>query len=365
MKRWFLAGMVFGFVFLGALRAQARQDTVPGSRFTSARAAGMGDSAAPIADDVGSALFNNPAEFGKIKKAQLEPINFSFFGNTNYLSGFGATNGYKATSLSSYQSALAENPGRFSNVGASLFSGFGTRGFGLGVLTQSSVGAAVDSSGNIRYRSLYQFIPAVGGAIRLAQGIVRLGYSAQWVHQASGDVSLPAGSSPVGYNQQLRQGSGFSHTAAFALTLPMAYLPSFNLIARNISTLKFSGSSIVPFAKNSPGAPEAEPMTMDASFSLQPKLGASSFFNWVVTLRDMSNQSGISMLGRAATGVELVLRDTLFVRGGWASGYPTAGIALRAGRGEIAAAWYTEELGKSYHAQPDTRFLFQFSMRLF
>src|SRR3954465_14061715 len=64
--------------------AWGRQDTVPGSRYTSARFAASGDSAFNLADDPASALFYNPAGLAKLRGIQVQPINLGLYGNSNY-----------------------------------------------------------------------------------------------------------------------------------------------------------------------------------------------------------------------------------------------------------------------------------------
>ena len=130
-------------------------------------------------------------------------------------------------------------PGSFQAASAQLTPTFYGKGFALGLLMSNDIGATSDAAGNVRYRSLYQFIPAAAFGVRLAGGIVRLGYSVQWVNEAAGDVSVPSGTE-LGYNQNLAQGSGFSHMVGAALTLPLTYLPQFDLVARNVGSAVFA-----------------------------------------------------------------------------------------------------------------------------
>lgn len=226
-------------------------------------------------------------------------------------------------------------------------------------------GATSDSSGNVRYRSQYQFIPAAGFGVRLAGGIVRLGYSIQYVSEAQGDISVPAGTSPLGYNQSLLEGSGFSHTVGAALTLPVTYLPQLDLVARNIGGTTFSGPSLVPFAENSGGAPGTVPMTFDTSFSLKPKIDSGIYANFVAELRDMTDRTGIALMGRLCGGMELSLRDTVSLRLGYGEGYPAAGVGFKVGKAEFNLSWFSEEIGTTYQGQRDIRFMLQYQLRAF
>jgi hypothetical protein len=351
------------FPLLAATQAWARSDTVPGSRYTSGRGAAMGDAVLPLADDGASALFYNPAAFGRLQRPQVEPLNFQIQANADYFNMFNR-NFYKVTSLSSFEPALAAKHDKFPGVGATVFPNATLKGFGFGVLMHSEF-RGQSSGGTVRYKSKYQFIPAFGGAVRLASGVVRIGYAAHWVHQAVGERYVSNTSSPLGYNQQLKQGSGISHNFGFALTLPIAYLPSVNFVARNVLGVKYGTYSIVPLARNSTGAPDDEEMSFDASFSVSPKVGAGGLFNLVLEYRDLTNRSGISFLGRMVAGLEFSFRDLFFLRGGWGSGYPAAGIGLRRKTAEFALSWYSEETGRSYHSERDIRFLLHYQIRAF
>jgi hypothetical protein len=236
--------------------------------------------------------------------------------------------------------------------------------FAFGILFNGQLaGEAVGS--NIRYKSLYQFVPAVGTGIRLAGGIVRFGYSLQYVNQASGDLTVDSNVDPLGYNQGLAQGAGLSHNVGFALTLPIAYLPAFNAVARNVGNLTYSSSTLLPLARNDSGPPATEPMTVDVSLSIQPKIGSGSYMNWVVEYRDATNTTGVPMIGRFAVGAEISVRDSFYIRGGFGSGYPAAGIGLRRKGGEFSLTWHSEEIGGGYRIERDTRYLMQYQVKAF
>ncbi|MCM2277795.1 MAG: hypothetical protein NDJ89_06935 [Oligoflexia bacterium] len=357
------------FLLLGlSAAAQARQDVVPGSRYTSARAAAMGDAFLPLAEDGPSALFYNPAGIGKLRAPQIEPANFSLYANSSYLGLFSLRNlgFYRVASLKSYLPTLTGSPGTMAGVGASLLPSFATPNFAAGVLMQSHVAAQVNDDGTVRYRSTYRFVPAVSIGTRLAGGIVRVGYSLQWVNQALGTIDgVARDADPLGYNEQLAQGSALSHNVGFALTLPVRYLPQVNLVARNVLGARFSGYSVVSLARNANGTPPEEPMTIDASFSLQPKMGGGSYWNIVVQDRDLTNRSGVAFMGRLAVGVEFSFRDQFFLRGGWGSGYPAVGLGLRRKGGEFSFSWYSEEVGSRLHDIRDLRYLMQYQVRAF
>lgn len=357
---WF---WVLGLLGVGGTGAWARQDAVPGSRYTSGRGSAMGDAFIPLADDAASALFYNPAGLGRVRALQVEGVNLQVFGNSNYF-GSADLDFYKVTSLKKYSSQLKDFPGDFHSAGFSIFPNVAAPGFAFGILMQSQLGGEFTSESKYRSRSLYQMIPTLGTGLRLAGGLVRIGYSLQWVHQASGDVLFDS-ETDAGYNQGLSQGSGVSHTVGFALTFPYQYLPSLNIVARNAFGLRFSTFSLFPLARNSPGAPAEEPMTFDAAFSLQPKIGGGAYSNFIIELRDATNRSGVDWKGRLAVGWESSIRDFFYVRAGWGGGYPSLGIGLRRKASQFNLSWFSEELGGGYHARRDSRFMLHYQIGAF
>lgn len=350
-------------ILLAAAPAHAWESLIPGSRYISARAAALGGAFLPLGDDGASALFYNPAVVGKIRGLQAEPMNIAMTGNGGLVDHLGL-NSYKVYSLGSYQPELTASPDTYQGLAGQFTPTFYGKNFALGMLLSDDFGAMSDVDGNIHYRTRFQFIPAAAVGVRLAGGIVRLGYSFQYVSKAEGDISVPAGSE-LGFNQGLNQGSGMSHMVGAALTLPLTYLPQINLVARNVLGTTYTGPALIPFAKNSTGSPAADVMTFDASFSLQPKIDSGVYANFLVEFKDMTARTGASIFGRLCGGMELSLRDFIILRGGWGQGYPSAGLGFKMKKGEFGVAWYSEEIGTTYHGQRDLRYMFQFQMRAF
>ncbi|OFZ83024.1 MAG: hypothetical protein A2583_13260 [Bdellovibrionales bacterium RIFOXYD1_FULL_53_11] len=342
-----------------------RGDLVLGSRYIAARAVALGEAFIPLADDGPSALFYNPAAIARLHKMTAEPLNISLQANTDFFTSLNRQV-YKFYSLDSYAPVLGGMPNRAPGGGFMYFPTFSMRGFAFGVLLQSRVhAAAVDSGKNIRYRSFYDLIPTAGTGIRLASGVVRIGYSFQWINHASGDITVPIDKRPIGYDLGLAEGAAFSHNVGFALTLPVQYLPAFNIVARNVMGAKFDKRPLYSFAENSTIRPKDEPMTLDASLSMEPKTGAGGKFNLAFQYRDITNQSGMLILGRLSLGVEFAFRNSFFLRVGWGSAYLDAGFGMRREKSDLSVSWYAEEFGNIYHDFGDRRIMLQYQYRAF
>jgi hypothetical protein len=347
--------------------AQAREDIVPGSRYVPAQAQAMGDAYLPLASDPATALFYNPAALGMARGAQADIFNFQFYGDKGYFSNIDVSHHdfYKVFSLSSYSDTLKRSTGTWAGGGYSFAPAFSLGHFGFGLLVQEQIRGKYNSNDTIDHYGNYQIIPAVGGALRLAEGIVRIGYSLQWVNQASGTVAGEPAANGVAYNEGLDKGSALSHTLGVAITLPYQHLPQLNVVGRNLFMARFSGAAMMPFASSSNGVPANEKTTYDASLSWVEKIGAGAEFTWVLEDRDVLQSSGVSMLGRLAVGLQFDFRKAFFLRGGWGSGYPDAGVGFHRKKSELALTWSNVEIGNGYHDQKDTHYVLQYQVRAF
>ncbi|NDD91499.1 hypothetical protein EBZ37_05380, partial [bacterium] len=342
-------------------------NSIPGSRYLSARAAGMADAFLPLPEDGASALFYNPAAIASLKKLGGEVVNVTFESNNDYLLGFAPLDFYKVPSLPSYAPTLSA--GEYPGVGLSIFPNFYARGFAFGALLQSRV-SAKNEGGQVSYRSSYQFIPSIGTGIRLANGLFRLGYSLQFVSKAEGEVTnVPISSSPLGYNQQLNQGSAVSHNLGATITLPIQWLPTVSAVGRNIGSAIYKSQSLIPFARNATGVPATEPLTVDLALGLHPRIGSGDSLNMVFQLKDATNQSGFQLMDRFTFGTEVAFRGALSLRLGYGLGSGldgiNAGIGYKGQKGDFGFAWYREELGTPSASDRERRWLMQYQMRVF
>ncbi|MBI3535627.1 MAG: hypothetical protein HY072_09125 [Deltaproteobacteria bacterium] len=358
---WFFISIIFVYIPNIAI---ARQDLVPGSRYTSARGAAIGDALIPLADDGASGLFYNPAGLAKIRHFQMELFNFQIQANADYLKILDR-NFYKVFSLKNYASRVMSKEGSFPGLGAGLFPNFGARGFAFGIMFSDEFAATNAGNDNIRYRTRSLLIPTFGAGFRLAGGVIRIGYSFQWVNQAVGDITVPVSTDPLGYTEGLAEGSALSHNLGVAFTLPVQYLPAINFVVRNFLNARFSSFSLIKFAKNKNGIPNNELTSYDASFSLAPKIGGGSTMNYIIEYRDLTNRSGMHVLGRISMGLEFNFREKFFLRGGWRSGYLSAGVGMKRKTAEFGLSLFGEEFGSSYHEQKNTVYLLHYQIRAF
>jgi hypothetical protein len=339
----------------------ARSDTVPGSRYTAARAAAMGEAYLPLADDGMAALFYNPAQIAGLRKVTFEPFNIQ----GQFPHGFFETAGlsfYNVLDLNQYKTTLSSYPGKTGGLGWAIAPSVSMPWLSVGLLYEAQTAATVTGA-NIRVRSSYQIIPAIGVGIPLARGIVKLGYSLQYVMKAVGDQTMTLAAASA-WNSGLSQGTGLSHTVGFALTLPVQLNPAINVVARNLFGTTYTAGTLLPLAVNPAGTPPTESMTFDASFSIHPKLGKGSALHIVAQMRDFLNASQTPLLYRLVGGAEWNIRDTFCLRFGYRSYWLSGGFGIRRPKGEIAFTYYSEDMGNGITTDRDLRWLLHFQLRI-
>ncbi len=351
------------FAALGEASAWARQDSILGSRYTSARSAGMGDTGFGFLSDVAGGLFYNPAALARAPGFVIEPLNIALQVSHNYITnlnfnfaGNTALNFYNVMNLAGYQTPT------YQGIGGQVLPSLGWRFVSFGILLSSETGQML-TAGSLRYRTTYQLIPTIGAGFRIADGVLKLGYSFQWVNSVVANVT---GGSAAGaaYNANARQGSGFSQNAGATITFPMAFLPQIHFVVRNILGAPYIPFSILPLANGSIGVPTTDPMSMDLSIGIQPKFGMGSSLQVVLAWRDITDASAVPFLAHLAAGAEFLIKDTVFIRAGLSGGRPSAGFGIKTKRSEFNFAWYCEEIGGGYLTQGDVRYMLQYQFHL-
>jgi hypothetical protein len=339
-------------------------DLIPGSRYTSARLAALGDSALSLDDSVGSGLFYNPANLAKIRKPTLEIGNYSLYANSGVYSHLGL-NSYQVFNLNANAQNLQNNSGTAMGAGWAVFPNVGFAGFGLGVLVQSQVAGTLNSDQTVTYRTQSQLIPTVGYGFRLLDGALRFGYSLQFVNQAVG-APTASNNASLSYTAGLAQGSGFSHTFGLSISPMIRYMPTLSLVVRNAFGTSYSSTSLVSFSESPHGVPSSEPMSFDASLSWSMRVEAGVMSRWSLTYRDLSDtaQSPLLLLHTSA-GLELSFKDRFFLRAGLREGYPSAGLGVGRPGAELSFAYYTYNVGDVASFQPDTRVMLHYRAAVF
>ncbi|MEO5968566.1 MAG: hypothetical protein ABIQ95_01460, partial [Bdellovibrionia bacterium] len=311
-------------VLFYSFRVLAYDSSVLGSRYTSARLAGMGGQPIGLENEGGGSLFYNPALISKSGRYWNVESNAAFYGSGSFfnINGFEAQNYFR---LESQATNLLNNPGIYSNSGWAYLADVSVRGLTFGLLVQEDSAAQAYDENLIYYSTKFQFIPSIGMGVHLIKDILRLGYSLQWINQASGKKEVPGNSAKLGFAENLMQGSGFSHTLGLEFSSTWRFISKFNVVARNIFGLNFGPNCLFPFTNRPQGTPTGELMMIDANLGGRYKIKKGGFVRYSVGINDVLGVSQVPLEGRLGVGIEMALSKHLNVRAGWDLGYPTLG----------------------------------------
>jgi hypothetical protein len=233
-------------------------------------------------------------------------------------------------------------------------------GFAVGVLYQERVRAYSDGT-NAHYQTLSELVPAVGYGLSLARGVVRVGYSMQYVNEASGQAQSVSNSS-ASFLSGINQGHAFSSTASVNMVFPFEYLPSFSLVGRNIGGLHYSGGNLLSRATNVTGLPGDAIASFDTAFNLTIRLSGSLKSFWFAEYDDMANTTHIPFLERLRLGAEFSVSRAFAIRVGTTGGQFSGGIGFRGDSSEINVSMYSDRSPFANISYWDTRYALQYKV---
>lgn len=321
--------------------AQARPYYYPAVRYMNLGSAALGGVTVSISDEIGNSLFNNPAALARNTKFKAEYLNLNVDANSNLLGNLGL-NTLNATSLGGLSTQLNADQNKVYQAGYGGLTALSWGGFAVGALFQRQVSAFSDGT-NIEYNGNSQVVPAAGYGIALARGVVRLGYSMQYINQAYGSAITPSTNSAASALSGLSEGRGLSHNASVNFVFPFTYLPTFTILARNIGGTHFVGGSLFTGASNSAGITPDEPMSVDFAFNFVVKVSSKMRSNWHIQYVDALSAYSMSFLDRISVGGDLSLSQNFLLRVGLNELRMSAGIAFKSKSSEIGLTWYNEK----------------------
>lgn len=340
--------------------ARARPYNYPNVRYMNAVSQSMGGVTLPLTDELGNNLFNNPAGLSRNTKFRAEYLNLGLEANSNVLGSLGLSTS-KMMGLGGMTETLNENKNKVFGAGLSNVTALAWGGLGVGVLMQERVRAVSDGT-TVNYETVSQLVPAVGYGLSLARGVMRVGYSLQYVNQASGTNQAAATDSSASFLKDIGQGWGLSHNVSLNLTFPFTYLPTFSIMARNIGGLHFNQGSLFQRAHGAVGIPADESMSVDLAMHWMVRISGTFKSNWYVQYKDLTSSVGMPVIERLSAGVDFAFNPEFSIRGGFTGTSPSAGIGYKSEASEINLAWYSEPQPFASAERWDTRYTLQYKI---
>jgi hypothetical protein len=347
----------FGFIS----DANARQSTYPHVRYLSSISESMSGVSLPLSEEVGNSLMNNPAALARFSGVRSEPLNMNFVANSNSVSNLADSLG-NSFSLGGLSGTMNSNANTQYGLGFSNMSAFAWNGFAFGVLLQEYSNGTSNGT-NATSHVMSQLIPSVGYGFGLARNLIRVGYSLQYVHQASGTVTQTSDVS-AGFLKGVQKGAGLSHNMSVNFAFPFTFIPTFSVIARNLGGLKFTPGGFLPRGSNTTGAPGVEPMTVDVAFDFMVRITGTFKTHWYFEYRDLTSRAWIpSIFEKLSTGLDVSFSPKFALRGGMTGiANFSGGISYRSDQSEISLAYYNEKSPFSNTPAWDSRFGLQYKL---
>ena len=339
--------------------AVARPYADPAIRYENAESEALGGVTLPITTEIGNDLMNNPAALARNTKFKVEAINLNIEGNDTLLSTMG-TNSLNMTGLGGMTGTLNQNPGVVAGGSFSNLSTVSWGGLGIGLLYSKS-GRAVSDGTTVHYETVNQFVPTVGYGLRLARGVVRIGYSLQYVNESAGTASAPSNSSAA-FSSGVAQGHGLSHNASVNFVFPFQYTPTFSIIGRNLGGVHYMSNSMLMTSSNSTGIPQDEKMSVDMAFNFTVRISGTFKSFWFFQYKDATGSTGLKTIDRLNSGLELDISKSVVFRVGASGIQPSLGIGYKSESSEINLAWYHEQDTLPGAPAWDTRYALQYKI---
>ena len=361
-KLHFLSLLLSGFS-LPAF-AQSLIDPINSEWHSTARALGMGNAAIAGADDPSTAMFYNPAALAGNRKFQFEFLSPQFeFSTSNFKVAKQMGDHGRLLSLDKTVPLLDGRRGKPVYLGFSIYPNASAKNFAVGILVSAQGGAAIDKDGKLFIRSQYLVVPSLGMTMGLLSGIFKLGVAGRAVQVTTNNKST-SDLTGNGYLIEPAEGFGIALDAGLLLTLPVATLPAFGFVARNIGDTNLGKKAIEPVGKGETTDAGAAPMMYDAGFSIQPKLGQTTVLKFSSDYRDLTHESQADTMRKINLGIEFAFNRRLYFRGGFGQGYWTAGFGLGGKGASLDLATYGEEIHPTrYHYIEDRRVAIRYGGR--
>ncbi|MBI3544922.1 MAG: hypothetical protein HY075_16745 [Deltaproteobacteria bacterium] len=311
-------------------------------------------------------VFYNPANIAaKDTGSHFQLVNFQFEGTGGYFATTSSGNATNFLNLSSVYGAIKNNPNEFVGGRFTLYPNITLRNLSFGLLYEQNRGAIYRAfDGALRVKARDRLAPTVALSERFASGILRLGASAQLVTVGNADAVIPpAIPADPAFAKVVSSNSGLVLNGGATLTLPVRFLPSFSVVARNIGNTRFSATPLVPFGDLR--TEFTQPMTFDWGSSMTFYLGRRLEMKVALDYHDLTNKMDGGRFRHVFMGTELVFYDIIKLRAGLAHGYPSLGFGLNTRKASLDFAAYSDEMDDRLRGAQETRYVLQYTWEIF
>ncbi len=330
--------------------------------YVNARSLAMGGAIISVVNDE-TALLANPAALGKLRDTYgtlLDPeLDFSSSSQRMY-----NKNPYQDPfDINQAKDAANSMPTDNYYARGQIFPSFVARNFGIGIHGIKELSANMNAAQDnltLHYRD--DIALHLGFNLRFWDGRLKLGFMGKAISriEVAKDISMPA---QLSLSSQANEGVGIGFDSGFMFTAPVAGLPTFSIVARDIGSTPFDRGSGLRMTTSS------RPSTLDQDYDL----GISFFPIHANRTRSsisfelhqfLKSQKAKDAQRFYHAGYEWNYSDTLFIRLGMNQRYWTAGFEIASERTQFQFSSYGEEIGTDgVNQKEDRRYVCKFAFR--
>ena len=370
------------FLFLGSGASLASrlgfEDAIFPELAVSGRALALGGAYISRVDD-SSAPFYNPAGLGSVRDVKFHLSNLHTETNMGWMKV--ATGGKVTDAITNFPTALTmegqrqslnSKPDNTTSTRYQFIPNITARFFSVGALfsrktrmrVKSTPEASVcstpkyasDTTRCVEYADRTDFGLYGSMNLSLFGGVIKGGATATYLTRSEAIGDSTADAPLILGDSDYKKGSALIITGGAKLTLPISWLPIFSATIHNATRKDFETTRVT-------GAPNKIKTSIDAGFSVTPKIGSKTWMSIEVNYKDITNQHKIDgeplpIIRKVLVGVELDFSRSFFLRFGYGDSYGTAGLGFKSKTVDFDLTTYSvnpEPTDKNFRGDEDRR----------
>lgn len=353
MNRMFFTFLIMIPTLLQA--AEVRED------YNGARSLAMGGASIGVVNDE-TALLVNPAALGKLRDSYGTLFDPELDASKSLNDMYHTKAFTEPFDLEQVKATTNYTRDTYYHARLQLFPSFVTRNFGIGFFAKRLLDAQMNTAGTTM-TTFYQEDLALhmGFNLRFFEGRVKVGAVGKVISRIEINADLDA-TQTLDRNSLASEGVGVGSDVGVSLTAPIALLPTFSAVVRDMGGTSFDSGSGVRL--HTATRPHTIDQDTDVAFSIFPIHGnqaRSSFSIQYDKLKEAALATDKSRYYHV--GYEFNYGDVLFLRAGMNQKYWTAGVELASEHTQIQFSAYGEDVGTDGNSFEDRRYVFKFAFR--
>ncbi len=309
--------------------------------------------------------YYNPAGLAKMPKNRMELNAIALESAANF-AALGQMVSLRKIDVAAFLGDLQTSPGTYSYLRYTALPSIALRGFSLSVLANHET-AALSDGGNVDVKSHTDMGLTVGFARNMAGNLVKLGVAGKFLirDELKGEFAhgILATEDDVAANS--REGIGFGIDVGLMVTLPMKYLPSLGVVARDVLNTSFTSSNILN--SQATGTPDSIARSFDVGFSINPRFSRIWQTRLSVDLKHLE-RTDLPFTKRLHVGLQLFSLERkrkFYIWLGLNQLYPCGGVGLNLPGGNLELVTYAQDKAPGALAEADRRIMLRYTVGFF